>query len=400
MAAVRGFDSLEYAAVSVGYAAQRLSRHCEGWTPKLSRAEAIVEQSKEGSEDGDEVAKSISDLQLSNTILLSVLGVNHPYTARCAVLLAEARMFRSPQQSAASLERCLASVRQLLHPLHRDHVIVNHVSAVAHLLTRDNQAALIEAATAHATAVDLSASEELLTELETTLLGAMCRCREPPAPALLSLLETRVKTTTFQFGETSDKVVTPLQNLAEAYYLIGDYARAHHYLSRALKIADSVNFIFLLGNLLRPVAQLTVSDVQERNRIARDRIHTQLALRFSEILFQIAAVFDAEGGRSEDAQSTYLQSLAAQEISGVVGGLSVVQILGSLASLLYSDGHYGDALAYAEKAHSILLENFPSLRAVLDSVSEILRIVLFQLRCNGYTLLRHPDSRHRFTTYV
>lgn len=399
MAACRGFDSLEYATVSVAHAAQRLSRFCEGWTPKLTRAETNTAKGLEAQEN-NEVTKAIADLQLANTVLLSVLGVNHPYTTRCSVLLAEARMFRSPQQSATSVERGLMSVRSLLHPLHKDHVIVNHVAAVVHLMTRDNRAALLEAATAHATAVELSIAEHHLIELESTLLGAMCRCREPPAPALLSLLESRVKSVTFHFGETSDMVVTPLQNLAEAYYLAGDFSRAHHFLSRALKIADSVNFIFLLGNLLRPVAQLTVADVQERNRIARDRIHTQLALRFSEILFQIGAVFDAEGGCSEDAQSTYLQSLAAQEISGVVSGLSVVQILSSLASLLYSDGHYGDALAYAEKAHSILLENFPTLRAVLDSVSEILRVVLFQLRCNGYTLLRHPDSRHRFTTYV
>jgi tetratricopeptide (TPR) repeat protein len=346
------------------------------------------------------VQKAIADLQLANTVLLNVLGVNHPYTMRCAVLLAEARMFHSPQQSATSLERCLATVRTLLHPLHRDQVIVHHVAAVIHLVTRDNPSALVEAAAAHAAAVELNMPENHLVELESTLLGALCRCHEQPAPALIALLESRVKSLTFQYGETSDLVVTPLQNLAEAHYLVGDFQRAHHYLSRALKIADSVNFIFLLGNLLKPVAQLTVGDVQERNRIARDRIHTQLALRFSEILFQIAAVFDAEGGRTDEAQSTYLQSLAAQEISGVVGGLSVVQILSSLAALLYSDGHFGDALAYAEKAHSILLENFPTLRAVLDTVCELLRIVLYQLRCNGYTLLRHPDSRHRFTTYV
>jgi tetratricopeptide (TPR) repeat protein len=290
--------------------------------------------------------------------------------------------------------------KKLLHPSHWDHVIINRLAATVHLMLHQHSQALVEAATAHTVAMELHHGDDaLLSELETLLVGAMCRANEAPSPSLLGLLEERVMSLMHRFGETSDRLVRPMQTLAEAHYLNGDTARAHHSLSRALKIADSVNFIFLLGNLLQPVAQLSVAEAQERNRISRDRMHTALALLFSETLFQIASLFDTEG-KADEAQSTYLQALATIEISGVGNSLGVVQILSALAMLLYSEGHYGDALAYGERAHSILLEHFATMRVAIESVTDILRVIHYKLRHNGYALMRHPDSRHRFTTYL
>lgn len=397
----RGIDSLEAALVSVPYAAAKLAQVCEGWDVPvpLGAARANVSATEATSGDADGSVKGVGELQLANSILLNVLGHQHPYTLRCSVLVAECRMHNNPQQSAETIERCLVYMRRLLHRSHVDHITFNRVAAKIHLILRLNPQALVEAATAHTVAVELNCDDEFMVELEVLLLGAMSRSCELPSPALVQLLQDRAQTFMLRFGETSETLVAPLQNVAEAHFLLGDFARAHHFLSRALKIADAVNFIFLLGHLLQPVAQLSVADVQERNRIARDRIHSQLALKFAEILFQIAAVFDTEG-KMEDAQSTYLQALAALEISGVGSGLAVVQTLSALAMLLYSEGHYGDSLAYAEKALAILLENYPTMKVVVQQVTDVIRVILHHLRTNGYTLLRHPDSRHRFTTYV
>lgn len=406
VSSARGVASVEAAMLTMAAAAEKLRQYPHGWDAPLAGltgAKRVAEANR-----GDDAVVSskkaasnaVSELQAANVVFMASLGHQHPFTIRCSVLLAEIRMFANPAQSATTIERCVTYVKRLLHPSHWDHVVVNRCAATIHSLTRQNAAAVVEAAAAHTVAMELNGDDDvLLVELESLFIGAMSRVNEMPSPTLLRLLEHRVTSCMQTYGETSEHLVRPLQNLAEAHYLCGDTARAHHALSRALKIADSVNFIFLLGNLLQPVAQLSVAEAQERNRISRDRMHSSLALLFSETLFQIAAVFDTEG-KAEEAQSTYLQSLAAIEISGVGNSLGVVQILSALAMLLYSEGHYGDALAYGERAHSILLEHYPTMHLNIEAVTEILRVIHFRLRENGYALLRHPDTRHRFTSYL
>jgi tetratricopeptide (TPR) repeat protein len=374
-AKVRGFASAECAVFSMEVVAMRIA-------------------------SGTSTPSTVSELALVHNAFSNSLGPQHPFTCRAAVLTAELRMPQVPQASRDQALRALHFLRQQRSPLHRDIGVVADVISRIYASLRDAKLQLQYARYAYDIAAQHFTPAPMMKVLETRLIGAFSAARVAPPRSFFVSLENRAADVRDNVGESSAENIEPLQNLGEAMLLNGDFERAHHVFTKALKIADSVNFIFLLGHLFKPAAQLSINDLQERNRIAGDRINTALAFSFATILYQIAVVFECQG-QSEDAQSTYLQALAALEISGLVVGDSISEVIFSLAKLLYCEGHYGDALAYAEKGYNLVLDN-AALRTSVNvaDASALMHVILQRLAESGYSLVRHHDSRHRFTSYV
>lgn len=374
-AKLRGFQSVECAAFAMEVAAMQIV-------------------------SGTSSATTTSELSLVHNAFLTALGPQHPFTCRAAVLTAELRMTQVPITCRDQALRALHFFRQQLLPTHRDIGITADVLGRIYAALRDSKQQLQYTRYAYDIATQRFTPSSTLKVLETRLIGSFSAARVAPPRSFFAALENRAATVRDDAGDSSVENIEPQQNLGEAMLLNGDYERAHHVFTKALKIADSVNFIFLLGHLFKPAAQLSINDLQERNRIAGDRINTALAFSFATILYQIAVVFESQG-QSEDAQSTFLQALAALEISGLVVGDSVSEVIFSLAKLLYCEGHYGDALAYAEKGYNLVLDN-ASMRtaANVNDASSLMHVILQRLSESGYSLVRHHDSRHRFTSYV
>lgn len=207
------------------------------------------------------------------------------------------------------------------------------------------------------------------------------------------------------------QLVEPFYLLGVIHYIQDDFTGSHHFLSKSLKCADTINFLFLLGHLFKPAAQLTTSDAAERNRVAKERLQPPQALQFASILFAIASTYTAQGN-TEDAQTTFLQSLAALELAQCGHSLATAHTMASLSKLLYDEGHYGDAIAHILKAIALVDEYHVSIgeEAVNNTsyirevgqlyskadLEEVLRVIRVRLGGKGYMLTRHFDSNHRF----
>jgi tetratricopeptide (TPR) repeat protein len=340
-----------------------------------------------------------NQLQIASKKLAAALGAHHPSTLRCTALMAQCQLFSSPEQAEQLADHTHNHVVKVLGPSHRDTAVVAFVCCQVALYLRKNETWALQHITAAYDIALNSKQPALIAMIERCVVAVYSRARCPVSNNILFRLEESVRVAKQNYGEGSDHVIDPLLNLAEAYYTLGSFDKAHHCLTRALKIADAVNMIFLLGHLFKPAAQLSQTDVQERNRMVSDRLSPATAAMFANILFAIAAVFEAEG-KLEDAQGTQLQALAALEIAGLSTTLSACEVLGALARILFRDGHYGDALAYMEKSYNILLEyhetSVPTIREVFWSI----HVIGVQLRKSGYMLMRHVDSRHRFAIYI
>eukprot|EP01062_Namystynia_karyoxenos_P022835 TRINITY_DN18787_c0_g1_i1.p1 TRINITY_DN18787_c0_g1~~TRINITY_DN18787_c0_g1_i1.p1 ORF type:complete len:1148 (+),score=403.35 TRINITY_DN18787_c0_g1_i1:181-3624(+) len=200
------------------------------------------------------------------------------------------------------------------------------------------------------------------------------------------------------YGEQDPHVVEPLQNLAELHFHRGEYDRSHHYLARALALVDSQNLHFLLGNLFRPASQLKVAEVEERNRLARERMTGAQCQLFGVLLSQIATTYEAQK-RLREAESSYLQTLAAFEIAQTPAHLGVCYALDGLARLLHHQGMHGDALSYFEKAASLRSDAHPHLAEEQEESAHNIAVVDKQLRLLGYKLLRHQVPS-KFPVYI
>ena len=254
----------------------------------------------------------------------------------------------------------------------------------------------------------------LRSVVEPACLAVFSAAHAPLPPLVVGRLERRIGALRTLRGDTSLSLVEPLLNFGTAAYLTGDYQSAHHFLAKSLKVADTINLIFLLGHLFRPAVHLTASQAQERNRVAADRLQIHQSAQFAAILFGIAGVYVAQGN-ADDAQSTYLQAQAALELAHMQTSLATSAILASLAKFLYSEGHYGDALAHTEKAAATLREFHLSVgsdshnaysvvptagRVALGRVDEVAAVIAERARAKGYTLCKQHDGRHRFVVYL
>ena len=172
-----------------------------------------------------------------------------------------------------------------------------------------------------------------------------------PASFLAQYTERSAETLAAR-GEWHQQNVNPLLNLAEICYLEGQYEHAHRHFAKALAIVDGQNMHFLLGNLFKPATQLRPMEVQERNRLASERMSPAQCMQLGMILSQVAAVHEKQGAYRE-AETSFMQTLASFEIAGQPTHIGVCYALDGLARLLYLQGFHGDALAYFDKSREI-----------------------------------------------
>jgi len=285
-----------------------------------------------------------------------------------------------------------------LDATHRDIGTAEEIIGAALLAVRENETALKHLRVALSIARDSRLSQRE-PRLLSQLVAGHCRLGVPlneESHGRIDAVLARVKSAV---GEASSECLEPLHNAAEVAFLAGHYDQAHHLLSKALKIADSLNIIFLLGGLFKPAAQLTPTDLNERNRLAASRLSSKVSMEFAEVLFSISCVFEAQG-RLQEAQSTALQVLAALELANAQTTIRTSETLRLLSVLLFKDGHFGDALAYAEKSLGLLLEHHPTATDYVMQAFSTIDVIDKQLQACGYTLVRHDESRYRFSVFV
>jgi tetratricopeptide (TPR) repeat protein len=390
----RGEDSVEFAIASAHLTILQLKYHGLP-APRTELPFALA---------ADATLKSIrARLQRAVSILTSALGTQHPYTARASCVLAqfdatEARNSKGRLAAYAAAERGLKSLERALVAGHRDIGAAMEVAAIALITAQDNRAACdhLIGAIRVAKACKLEAR---LQRLISRLMLVHGRLREPVPEEIIVIAEEMYDRIRHALGEGSITCLEPLQNLAEAAYAAGHQERAHHFLTKALKIADANNMIFLLGPLFKPAAQLSTTDLNERNRLAANRLDTSRATSFAAVLFSIACVFEAQH-RSHEAQSTLLQVLAALELSQQHNSIRTAETLRALGTILYRDGFYGDAMAYCEKALALLLEFHPTAKEPIALAEAAIDVIDKQLQSSGYVLSRHSESRYRFAVFL
>jgi tetratricopeptide (TPR) repeat protein len=339
------------------------------------------------------------ELEMASGILASALGPRHPYAARTCCLLAHVALLdRRPGQAHKLAEHAFAALRSSLGAQHRDTGAAAELCGHVHMAKREDAAAqrMLRLAFDVAKQNKLASREQRLL---THLAAAHGRLGAPLPVDVVGRMEEVVRRVKTALGEASIEALEPLQNVAEAYFLAGEHDRAHHFLSKALKIADSLNMIFLLGPLFKPAAQLSAADLSERNRLAANRLQRSTAVSFAAVLFSIAAVFEAQG-RLQEAQSTLLQVLAALELANETNSIRSAETLRALGTLLFRDGHYGDALAYCEKSFNLLLEHHELAVDYIEKSFAAINIVDQRIRANGYCLVRHAESRYRFSVFL
>ena len=199
------------------------------------------------------------------------------------------------------------------------------------------------------------------------------------------------------YGEWDTHNVYPILNLAEVCYITKNYNLAHRHFAKALAIVDSQNMHFLLGNLFKPASQLKAAEVQERNRLAYERMPPQHCIHLGMILAQIATVYEKQA-MFKEAENSYMQTLAALEIAGQPQSIGVCFALDGLARLLYFQGLHGDAISYFDKAYQIRYNYFSHLRDEIQLSLKNMQIVDAKLRQLGYHLVRH-DVNTKFPIY-
>jgi len=345
------------------------------------------------------------------TVFKTGLGELHPYTLQTS--LNYMSMFESVPGKYDLMTVCASKLSEQLNPLHPSSLSATEM--LGHFLydTGHPQEAL-----------------EMLLSLDEALqkvgkgFDAMVERVLSRITNLSAVLGKRIdtgivertykytKTLQSKHGEWSTEVIPMLLVLSKAYHVNAEFDRTHHYLTKALKIADKYNMIFLLGHLFRSASQLTPAEVNERNRMAEERMSSGMTLQFANILYCIGVTYESQG-KLRDAELTYMQSLAAFEIAGQPNHPGACIVLDAIGSLLFIHGHFGDAMCYFEKAFTVRddaaydksgpLRPYKVGASLLENGTRIDRhitIVAQELWKRGYCLQRHMSSRVRFAVYI
>eukprot|EP01063_Lacrimia_lanifica_P019772 TRINITY_DN27199_c0_g1_i1.p1 TRINITY_DN27199_c0_g1~~TRINITY_DN27199_c0_g1_i1.p1 ORF type:complete len:1251 (+),score=474.73 TRINITY_DN27199_c0_g1_i1:174-3926(+) len=373
-----------------------------------------------------EVASGASSLTLGTEGLQKLLdslrdavGDAHPFTLQVQVAVGAALLKRcgglTPKEHRLK-DATLAEARSLLY---------DAVEKETHVLSRANpQLALtLELAAAaaqaelnyHLALQYLQAAKHGLHEARLEEIGAvgssgmlgrvyearvavLCLAQIAPPADLITEYHEMAENFRRAFGEWDSRLVASLLNLAEVCYIRGEYDVAHRHFAKALANVDSQNMHFLLGTLFRPATQLaTAIEVQERNRLASERMTAQQCIALAKVLSQIAMVYERQG-HIKQAETSYMQTLASFEIAGHPHHIGVCTALDGLARLLYCQGHHGDALSYFDKAYTIRCNFHGALKEEIAASLKHMQIVESRVRQSGYNLVKH-ELPGRFPVY-
>eukprot|EP00759_Apiculatamorpha_spiralis_P056997 PhF_6_TR8345/c0_g1_i1/m.13066 len=362
------------------------------------------------------------------TVFKATVGELHPYTLQTS--LNYMAMFESVPRKHELTYACASYLSQHLNP--------QHPSALS---ASEQLAQLLVDTKRYTEALDIFGSldrayQQVVFGVDTKVERVLSKIVNVHA-VLKKVIPTDTITRIYQYvkliqekhGEWSGETITMLIVLSKAYHTNGEYDRTHHYLTKALKIADKFNMIFLLGHLFRPASQLTQQEIAERNRMASERMTTAMTLQFANILYCIAVTYEAQS-RLRDAELTFMQSLAAFELAQQPLHKGCCTVLESIGSLLFAQGHYGYALVYVEKAftmrddrayehYQFVIQNktttatnhadlpnassSPTLVTTNNnhkSLDWFVNIVRQEIWKHGYVLVRHESSRLRFAVYI
>eukprot|EP01065_Artemidia_motanka_P041205 TRINITY_DN52_c1_g1_i2.p1 TRINITY_DN52_c1_g1~~TRINITY_DN52_c1_g1_i2.p1 ORF type:complete len:1141 (+),score=375.16 TRINITY_DN52_c1_g1_i2:113-3535(+) len=375
----------------------------------------MVGQAEDGPGEG------LDMLEEASKALSQRLHSHHPLLARCRAATAAA-LLRSAQtltkherrQANAMLDKCSALLHQsrdaLRVSLGAKHLLVaftdellcdlalhrkDSAAALSHV---ENARAARECDSAQTDGVGAPGNSGQALRIQSIFVEMVMALSAPVDDAVIGRYYDMTQLCSAVYGEQDAHVVEPLQNLAELHFRRGEYDRTHHYLARALSVVDSQNMHFLLGNLFRPASQLKAAEVEERNRLASERMTPQQCQVFGILLSQIATTYEAQK-RLREAESSYMQTLATFEIAQAATHLGVCYALDGLARLLHHQGMHGDALSYFEKAATLRSDAHPTLTEEQKESQWNIAVVDTQLRLLGYQLLRH-QAPSKYPVYI
>ncbi|KAJ9470024.1 hypothetical protein DIPPA_30254 [Diplonema papillatum] len=373
----------------------------------LSAANAMHTQGQDGLAALQSIAAAKPDsaavhLAIANHLVSSCRSLHWKDKRQRARLFAEAA---DHVQRALRLETASPD-KPTLDP---SHALTLELAAVVQEEHKDYQAALvsIEAALGHLRRTSDPAERigvpghsgcwQRLFELRLEIMLKLPTAAASFQPLIDEYHDAMVETQR-AYGEWDPHAVFPMLNLAEVCYSAGECELAHRYFAKALAVVDAANMHFLLGNLFKPSAQLRPSEVQERDRLATERMSPHQCTHLGNILGQIASVYEKQGLFAE-SESSCMQALAAFEIAGQPQHLGVCYTLDTLARILYYQGFHGDALAYFDKADHIRSTYHAQLKEEVQLSKENIHVVSAKIRRLGYHLVRH-ESTGKFPIYI
>eukprot|EP00760_Papus_ankaliazontas_P009715 PhM_4_TR14123/c1_g1_i1/m.91037 len=343
------------------------------------------------------------------SVMKRALGELHPYTLQ--VSLNYMALFERVPQKRDLTTACSAYLAKQLNPVHPSALCASEMLAQLFLDEHAYAEALEVLLGLDHSLGDVTDVNPLIERCLTRLATAYAYLKEHVPDNIVQRAYKLLKLMQKKYGEWSSDCIPLLLVIARMCHANGEQDRAQHYLTKALKIADKHNMVFLLGHLFRPASQLTPAEIAERDRMAEERMTPAVTLQFANILFCIAVTYEAQN-KVRDAELTYMQSLASFEIARQPTHAGVCSVLEAIGSLLFAQGMFGDALCYFEKAVKIRDDSAleastseqPYFERLFDELGRPLdhstNIVQQELWRRGYVLTRNEHNHLRFAVYM
>ncbi|CBZ27741.1 hypothetical protein, unknown function [Leishmania mexicana MHOM/GT/2001/U1103] len=328
-------------------------------------------------------------------------GPLHPLAAKANLLYAYVAHYVTNNRHSASLAtRSLAALERGVGPKSYDRLMAHYVVGLMTEAQQRWRPAVEHLSAAYAIAQTNRLAEDDLILMDTQFLGAILLC---PPTAVLDLdtatlcarFQERLQRLRERVGPHSERLVVPLWNMAELFYLLKDTDSAIECLQQTTRLLDHRGILLVSTDVLKPKdvlileQQKTMSGsagnedcdgrtgrscaaqaaearergerlVAQRNALVQTSFDTvSQALHLATTLFMGAAMLESQGCTAE-AREKYGQSLALYEASHLGDNtLAAVRIMEALSKLLYTVGECSDALMWARKAVDLLHIHYP-----------------------------------------
>ncbi|TPP40782.1 hypothetical protein CGC21_8900 [Leishmania donovani] len=328
-------------------------------------------------------------------------GPLHPLAARANLLYAYVEHYVTNSRHSASLAtRSMSALERGVGPQSYDRLMAHYVVGLMAEAQQRWRPAIEHLSAAYAIAQTNRLAEDDLILMDTQFLGAVLLC---PPTAVLDLdmatlcarFEERLQRLRERVGPHSERLVVPLWNTAELFYLLKNTDSAIECLQQTTRLLDRRGVLLVSTDVLKPKDVLMLEQqeamgssagnegyggravrscaaqaaearergehlVAQRNALVQTSFDTvSQALHLAATLFMWAAMLESQGCTTE-AREKYGQSLALYEASHLGdNSLAAVRIMEALSKLLYTVGECGDALIWARKAVDLLHIHYP-----------------------------------------
>ncbi|CAJ1989501.1 protein of unknown function - conserved [Leishmania donovani] len=328
-------------------------------------------------------------------------GPLHPLAARANLLYAYVEHYVTNSRHSAGLAtRSMSALERGVGPQSYDRLMAHYVVGLMAEAQQRWRPAIEHLSAAYAIAQTNRLAEDDLILMDTQFLGAVLLC---PPTAVLDLdmatlcarFEERLQRLRERVGPHSERLVVPLWNTAELFYLLKNTDSAIECLQQTTRLLDRRGVLLVSTDVLKPKDVLMLEQqeamgssagnegyggravrscaaqaaearergehlVAQRNALVQTSFDTvSQALHLAATLFMWAAMLESQGCTTE-AREKYGQSLALYEASHLGdNSLAAVRIMEALSKLLYTVGECGDALIWARKAVDLLHIHYP-----------------------------------------